>query len=229
MTTTPTRPAPPGARTQGAKPRGIFWPGIAGIASGALMLVALLVLYNNSPDYEGKNGLVKTLAFYRDTGNRDLTEAMTLVMLAAALLFLFFLGALARLTANRSTLVLAGGIVFTTLLMVGTIAGSIYAISASHTDDFLVIPQTAMVALLLQDVAYAGFIAGMAGAAVLLFAVWRTARTTGAVPQWLGWAGFVIAVLCLAGPFSAWLTVLLMAVWTVLAGVVLVMRPPVEV
>lgn len=229
MTTIPTRPAPPRAHTQGAKPRGIFWPGVAGLVSGALMLVSLLVMYNNSPDYEGRNGLRKTVEFYRDSGNRDLTEAMTLVMLAAALLFLFFLAALARVAASRSAQVLVGGIVFTTLVMVATIAGAIYAVSASHTDDFLVTPQTGMVALLLQDVAYGGFIAGMIGAAVLLFAVWRTARTTRALPQWLGWFGFVIAVLCLAGPFSAWLTVLLMGVWTLLAGAVMVMRPPVEV
>lgn len=82
--------------------------------------------------------------------------------------------------------------------------------------------------MLLMDVAYAGFIAAMAAAAVLLFAVRRTSVTTRALPAWLGWFGFVIAILCLAGPFSAWLRVLLMALWTVAAGVVLVVRSPVE-
>ncbi len=228
MTTTPTRPAPPRAHTPGVRPRGIFWPGVAGIASGALMLVALVVTYGNSPDYEGRNGLRETVEFYRDAGNRDLTEAMALVMLAAGLLFLFFLAALARVTASRSSLVLVGGILFVALTMIATIAGAIYAITASHTEAFVVTPGTGTVALLLLDVSYAGTVAAMVGAAVLLFAVWRASRTTGAVPQWLAWFGFVIAVLCLAGPFSAWLTVLLMALWTVLAGVVLVLRPPTE-
>jgi hypothetical protein len=214
--------------TTATVPRGIHWPGVAGIASGVLMLVALLVTYNISPEYDGKDGLRETVAFYRDGGNLDLTEAMTLVMLAAALLFLWFLAALVRLVGGRSALVLLGGSVFTAMLLIGTIAGAIYGISANHTEAFVVGPETAMVALLLFDVSYGGYIAAMLGAAVLLFAVWRASVTTGALPVWLGWFAFVIAVLSLAGPFSAWLTVLLMGVWTVLVGVVMVVRPAAE-
>jgi hypothetical protein len=224
MTASPTTPTTP---TRPATPRRVFWPGVAGVASGVLMLVAVLVTYDNSPDYGGEDGLRNTVAFYRDVGNRDLTEAMTLVMLVAALLFLWFLAGLAKLAGSRSYLVLVGGTTFTVLLMIATIAGAIYAISASNTEAFQVGPGTAMVAMLLLDVSYAGLIAAMAGAAVLLFAVWRVSQVTGDVPPWLGWTGFVIAVLCLAGPFSAWLTVLLMAAWTLLTGLLLVMRPPV--
>lgn len=190
------------------------------------MLVALLVSYGNSPDYTGADGLRDTVTFYRDSGNLDLTEAMSLVMLAATLLFFWFLAALARLAGARSSLVLVGGTAFVVLVMIATITGAIYALSANHTETFLVGPQTAMVAMLLMDVSYAGFIAAMAAAAVLLFAVWRVSVTTGALPAWLGWFAFVIAVLCLAGPFSAWLTAPLMGVWVVVAGVVLVLRSP---
>ncbi|MFJ7042092.1 hypothetical protein ACIQVC_01605 [Streptomyces sp. NPDC101112] len=222
---TPTAQRPP--RLTDPPPRRDLWPGIAGIASGVLMLVGLLVTYANSPDYTDEDGLRETVAFYRDDSNLDLTEAMTLVMLAGSLLFLWFLSALARRVGSRSQLVLSGGVVFAVLTMVATITGGIYAISALNTDTFVVGPGTAMVAMLLMDVAYAGFIAAMAAAAVLLFAVWRAGVTTHAVPAWLGWSGFVIAVLCCAGPFTAWLTVLLMALWTIAAGVVLMVRPPV--
>ncbi|UUU23526.1 hypothetical protein [Streptomyces sp. DSM 40750] len=222
---TPTSPTAPQLGAD-EPPRRNLWPGIAGIASGVLMLVALIVGYGNSPDYDGSDGLRDTVAFYRDGGNLDLTEAMTLVMLAATLLFLWFLAALARLAGTRSNLVLVGGTAFVVLVMIATIAGAVYAISANHTETFLVGPGTAMVAMLLMDVSYAGFVAAMVAAAVLLFAVWRVSVTTRSLPAWLGWFGFVIAVLCLAGPFSAWLTVLLMAVWTVVAGVVLVVRSP---
>ncbi|WP_200308101.1 hypothetical protein [Streptomyces adelaidensis] len=205
-------------------PRRDLWPGIAGIASGVLLLVALLVTYSNFPDYEGEDGLRETVTFYRDQGNLDLTEAMTPVMLVAGLLFFWFLAALARLAGKRSFLVLAGGTAFVVLLMIAAITGAIYAISANNTESFLVGPETAMVAMLLLDVSYGGSIAAMAAAAVLLFAVWRTAVTTHTLPAWLGWFAFVIAVLSLAGPFSAWLTVPLMGLWTVVAGVVLVTR-----
>jgi hypothetical protein len=221
--TAPTTAQPHSA---GDTSRRTLWPGVAGIASGVLMLVALLVTYANSPDTEGDDGLRDTLAFYGKDSNLDVTEGMALMLLVAALLFLWFLGALARLAGNRSHLVLAGGAVFTALLMIATLAGSIYAISANNTESFRVGPETAMVALLLLDMAYAGFVAAMAAAAVLLFTIWRVSLTTGAVPRWLGWLSFVIAVLCLAGPITAWATVLLMAAWTVLAGVLLVMRAP---
>lgn len=222
---TPRAQTPP--RLTDPPPRRDLWPGIAGIASGVLMLVGLLVSYANSPDYTDEDGLRETVAFYRDDSNLDLTEAMTLVMLAGSLLFLWFLSALARRVGSRSQLVLSGGIVFVVLTMVATITSGIYAVSALNTDTFVVGPGTAMVAMLLMDVAYAGFIAAMAAAAVLLFAVWRAGVTTRAVPAWLGWSGFVVAVLCCAGPFTAWLTVLLMALWTIAAGVVLMVRPPV--
>ncbi|MEV0174338.1 hypothetical protein AB0I00_24850 [Streptomyces sp. NPDC050803] len=223
--TTPTTAPPAHA---GETPRRTLWPGVAGIASGVLMLVGLLVTYSDSPDTEGKDALRDTLAFYSDDDNLDVTEGMAVMLLVAILLFLWFLGALARLAGNRSHLVLAGGAVYAALLMVGTLAGAIYAITANNSDVFLVGPETAMVAILLLDMAYAGFVAAMVAAAVLLFTVWRVAVTTRAVPAWLGWCAFVVGVLCLAGPITAWVTVLLMAVWIVLAGVLLVVRAPGE-
>jgi hypothetical protein len=35
-----------------------------------------------------------------------------------------------------------------------------------------------------------------------------------------------VGVLCLAGPFSAWLTPMLLAVWLVAAGVVVMLKRP---
>ncbi|MDT9698578.1 hypothetical protein [Streptomyces sp. P17] len=222
MTTPTTAPA----HDSGETPRRTLWPGIAGIASGVLMLVALLVTYSDSPDIEDSDWLRETVAYYRDGDNLDLAEGMAVMLLLAMLLFLWFLGALARLAGNRSHLVLAGGTVYAALLMIATLTGSIYAITANNTESFPVGPETAAVAVLLLDMSYAGFIAAMAAAAVLLFTLWRVSVTTRAVPAWLGWCAFVIAVLSLAGPFTAWVTVLLMAVWTLLAGVLLVLRGP---
>ncbi|MGW0706629.1 hypothetical protein ACWD4G_11825 [Streptomyces sp. NPDC002643] len=198
------------------------------MASGVLLLIAIPVMYGNTPDYDGEDGLRETVAFYRDQGNLDLTEAMAPLMLVSGLLFLWFLGGLTRRVGNRALLVLAGGIAFVVLTMVATIAGSIYAITANNTESFVVGPGTAMVAMVLLDVAYGGFIAAMAGAAVLLFTVWRATMLTHALPAWLGWSAFVIALLCLAGPVSAWLTVLLMGAWTGATGTVMALRPTAE-
>lgn len=200
-----------------------LWPGIAGLAAAGL-LIAGYVLWWRTPDVGGSGALRRVLFFYLKESNRDASEATALVLLAAGLLFLFFLVALSRLAGNRSHLVLVGGTVFTAFLMVAAIAGNIFAITVEHTEVFPVLPGTSLIAILLLNAAYAAIIAAMAGAAVMLFAVWRAAQDSHAIPAWLGWSGLVVAVLSLAGPFSAWLTPVLLAAWVLGASVVLILN-----
>jgi hypothetical protein len=197
-----------------------LWPGIAGLTAAALLITGH-VLWMRTPDIEGRGAIRRVVLFYAKDSNRDLSEAATLILLAAGLLFLFFLVALSRLAGNRSHLVLVGGTVFTVFLMVAALAGNIFAIAVNHSD---VVPATSLAAILLLHVAYGAMVAAMAGAAVMLFAIWRAAQETRAVPAWLGWAGFVVAVLSLAGPVSAWFTPLLLALWTLWAGVLLILN-----
>lgn len=221
--TTPTTAA---AHLAGETPRRTLWPGIAGIASGVLLLVSLLVVLSISPDVQGRRGLRNALLFYLDQGNLDLTTAMASIQLVGAVLFLWFLAALARLAGNRSHLVLGAGVAFSVLLLVATLTESIFALSVNSTEVVQVTPLTSVIAILLLDMAYAAYIATMGVAAVLLFTVWRVSVTTGAVPVWLGWFGFAVALASLAGPYTAWITAPLMAVWILLAGLLLVLRPP---
>lgn len=200
-----------------------LWPGIAGLVAAGL-LIAGHILWMRTPDTEGRDAIREVVSFYRKDTNQALAETSALMLLAAGLLFMFFLVAASRLVGNRSHLVLVGGTVFTVFVMVAAVAGNMFAITANHSDVFLVVPQTALIAILLLDVAYGATIASMAGAAVLLFAVWRAARESRAVPTWLGWFGFVVAVLSLGGPFSAWATPLLLALWILAVSVVLIMN-----
>jgi hypothetical protein len=200
-----------------------LWPGIAGLTAAALLITGH-VLWMRTPDIEGRGAIRRAVLFYAKDSNRDLSEAATLILLAAGLLFLFFLVALSRLAGNRSHLVLVGGTVFTVFLMVAALAGNIFAITVNHSDVFPVVPATSLAAILLLHVAYGAMVAAMAGAAVMLFAIWRAAQETRAVPAWLGWAGFVVAVLSLAGPVSAWFTPLLLALWMLWAGVLLILN-----
>lgn len=209
-----------------APPHRDLWPGIAGIVSAGL-LIAGHVLWMRTPDTEGRDAIQDVVTFYAKDSNQGLAEAAALMLLASSLLFMFFLVALARLAGNRSHLVLVGGTVFAVLIMVAAIAGNMYAITANHSDVFLVGPGTALIAILLLDVSYGALIGAMAGAAVLLFALWRVSRDSHAisgVPGWLGWFGFVVAILSLTGPFGAWVTPLLMALWMLAAGVVLIIK-----
>lgn len=201
-----------------------LWPGIAGLLAGGLLIAGHLLWVWRSPDTEGRDAIEEVVDFYAKDSNQALSETAALMLLATGLLFMFFLVALSRLAGNRSHLVLAGGTVFTVFLMVSAIAGNMYGITVNNSDVFLVGPETALIAILLLDLAYGALIAAMAGVAVLLFALWRVARETHAVPGWLGWFGFVVAVLSLGGPFSAWATPLLLALWMLAAGVVLILN-----
>ncbi|MFC8197567.1 hypothetical protein ACFWBR_14485 [Streptomyces sp. NPDC060006] len=197
---------------------GVLWPGIAGALSGGLLIAGQLLFWR-TPETDYRGAVVDVVRFYRDDGNQTLAEVTVLFLLAAGLLFLWFLADLARRSNTRSTLVLVGGTVFTIGIMLAGLAGNVFAITANHSDDFVVVPSTALLSMVLIDVAYGAMIAAMLGAAVLLFAVWRA----GVLPAWLTWTGFAIAVISLGGPFTAWGTPLLLGVWLVLAGVLLIM------
>ncbi|MGQ4382043.1 hypothetical protein [Streptomyces sp. SAS_270] len=204
------------APTPQAGPK-VLWPAIAGVLSGGLLITGQLLFWR-TPETDKRGALVTLVHYYRDEGNQNLSEATALILLGAGLLFLWFLAELSRRSDTRSKLVLAGGLVFTIGIMLAGVAGNVFAITANHSKDFLVIPGTALLSMVLLDVAYGATIAAMLGASVLLFAVWRNH----ALPSWLTWTGFVIAILCLGGPFSAWGTPLLVGAWTLLAGAVLI-------
>ncbi|MET7615795.1 hypothetical protein [Streptomyces sp. NPDC005408] len=200
-----------------------LWPGIAGLGAGAL-LIAGYVLWSFTPDVSGTGAIRRVVFWYLEESNQDQAEATALILLAAGLLFLFFLVALSRLAGNRSHLVMVGGTIFTAFLLVAALAGNMFAITVKNSDVFPVVPETSLIAILLLDVAYGAIIASMVGAAVMLFAVWRAAQETHAIPAWLGWSAFVVAVLSLAGPFSAWFTPLLLAAWVLAASVILILN-----
>jgi hypothetical protein len=203
-----------------------LWAGIAGILSGALMIAGHVLTWR-TPDTQDDDAIREIVTFYSKDSNQALSVTSALLLLAAGLAFLCFLPVLVRAAGRRSTFALAGGTVFVVLLMISAIAGNAYGITASNVDVFRVVPETALIAILLLEVAYGGLIAAMVGAAVLLLAIWRTTRGTDDVkmlPSWLTWAALVVGVLCLAGPFSAWLTSMLLALWLVAAGLVVMLK-----
>ncbi|GAA1143140.1 hypothetical protein F4556_005857 [Kitasatospora gansuensis] len=212
--------------------RSTVWAAVAGIGSAGFLVAGQLLLWR-TPEYDGIDAVPKLTRYYLDSGNRHLGEASALMHLASALLFAWFLVALIRIVrdgerrAGRSgslpTLMLAGGTVFMVFIMLAGTIGNLFGISANYADGFPVEPRTVVIAILLLDMSYASTIAAMVGVSVLLFALWRAVQTGHALPGWLGWFAFVLAILCLAGPFGAWLTPLIFALWMLAACVVLLM------
>ncbi|NBM19903.1 hypothetical protein [Streptomyces sp. GC420] len=211
-------------------PARALWSGIAAILSGALLIAGQALTWR-TPDTGDQGAIVEMVRFYGDEGNRTLSETAAVMMLASALLFLCFLPELVRAAGRRAWLAVAGGTVFTVCLMLAAITGNVYAITANHSAVYLVTPETSRTAILLMDVAYGGLTAAMLGAVVMLIAVWRTALeghgaaggAAASLRLWLAWAGLAVALVSLAGPLTAWLTPMLLAVWLVAAGLLMVL------
>ncbi|WP_457032904.1 hypothetical protein [Kitasatospora sp. P5_F3] len=212
--------------------RSTVWAAVAGIVSAGLLVAGQLLLWR-TPEYDGVDAVPKLTRYYLDSGNRHLAETSALMHLASALLFVWFLVALIRIVrgaerrAGRpeslSTAMLIGGTLFAVFIMLAGITGNLFGITSNYADGFPIEPRTAVIAILLLDMSYASTIAAMAGVSVLLFALWRATQTLHALPAWLGWFAFVLAVLSLAGPFGAWVTPLAFGLWMLAASVVLLM------
>ncbi|MGP3984030.1 hypothetical protein [Streptomyces sp. KR80] len=213
---------------------GLIWAGVAGILSAGLLAAGQALVWR-APDDDEPGVLLDFARFYRDGGNQDLAQWSVSMTLLGGFLFVWFLVALLRVvraaeagTGRMGSLTLAmliGGTLFLVFALMAAIAGNIFAITAQIWDAFPVDdPRTSIVAMVLLDVSYAASVAAMAGAAVLLFALWRLMERTHAVPRWLGWFAFLVAVLSLGGPFTAWGTVMLFALWVLVTSVVLIFR-----
>lgn len=210
--------------------RSTAWPAVAGIVSAGLLVAGQALMWR-TPEYDGADGVPELTRFYLDSGNQTLAEVSALMHLGAGFLFIWFLVALIKVVrgaegragraGSLSTAMLVGGTIFTVFIVLSGLIGNIFGITSNYADTFPVEPRTAVIAILLLDMAYASTIAAMAGVSVLLFALWRAVQTVHALPGWLGWFAFVLAILCLAGPFGAWVTPLIFALWMLAACVVL--------
>lgn len=213
------------------------WTGAAGILS-ALCWGLGHILWWRQPDASERGAIPKLVKYYADDGNVNLAATMFVAYLVAAFLFGWFLVGLLRTvrTAERaqgragslSVAVLVGGIILLVFSLLGGMGNSLFGISVNFDHAFVVTPGTVLFAMLVADLAYGMVIASMAGAALMLFAVWAIARRTDALPTWLAWIAFVIAILTLGGPFTSWGTPLLVAAWVLVTGVVMIVRRPSE-
>jgi hypothetical protein len=196
------------------------WSPLAGVLFAVLYLAALGVGGNgpgNTPD--------EVAEWYADDSNRAAAFLVFFLFAAAALAFLWFLGALRGILVRaegdpgRWTAVgFAAGVASATLLLA---AASLYVAPAATAgkEDFPFDPSTA------ETFANAGFalLVGSAMAGALLVLVTSiVAHRTGLLPPWLALGGFVVAAVLLFAifflPLFVWLA------WVLAVSVVLVVR-----
>ena len=203
------------------------WSPLTGIAFAALFVLVQLAFVSGTPGAEDSDDEITR--YYSDSGNQVQAEVGYLLLTLAAVLFLWFAGTLAgRLQAVErrpswlSRIVLASGAAFASVLIIGSALVAMVPDVSNDSSAFRLDPNTTRV---LTDASYTlvyetalPLVAPLVLAASLVFLRSR------AVPRWLGRAGVVIAVTCLAGFLG--IPMGLFLIWTSVVSVLLVRRTP---
>lgn len=171
------------------------WAPLSGLVSVVLWVIVFVLVGEGAGDSDGE-----ILSYYAADGNRNDEIVSFFLILAAMLFFLWFLAELrvrllvaegqpARLTA----LAFGSGLLTTALLLV---TGVFFAMTAFATgdDDFRLDPNTHR---LISNAGYLFFVSGLMVSFVLILVTSVLAVRAGALPVWLGWIGFPVAVFML--------------------------------
>jgi hypothetical protein len=197
------------------------WDSLTGIAFAALFVVGT-ALYGSAPGTGESDAEIRS--FYADHGNQLKLQIAYLILTAAAVTFVWFLGVLyrrLRLTEGEagwlSAIILVSGAAFVTLALVGFAAGDMAAATSDHTNRFELDPD---IARLLYDVSYAlTFETALPLAAPMVLAASLIAFRSSILPRWLGWFGLVVAAACVVGFLGVPMALFL--IWIVAVAIVL--------
>ncbi|MGH3051782.1 MAG: hypothetical protein ACRDM8_02350 [Gaiellaceae bacterium] len=172
---------------------------LAGIAYVVLFLIAIAVSGEGAGDTNAE-----ITRYYADEGNRNKDIAGFFLLIAAALMFIWFLAYLrVRLLRSEaepgrlSALAFGSGLASAVLLMA---AAAVFVAPAGAVENvesdsgFVLDPNTVQV---LGGLGYGFFVGSVMVASLLVFATSLLALRLLAFPRWMGYAGFVVAPLLL--------------------------------
>lgn len=196
------------------------WAPLAGVAYVVLVVAALFVTGEGAGDTPQEYS-----AYYADSGNRTKEIFGFFLLVAGALVFLWFLAALRGYLARAegegarwTALAFGSGFASAALFCV---FASLFAAPAIQAEDadFPLDPASGE---LFSNAGYAVFVASLMVAALLVFAVSVVALRTLVLPRWLALVGFVVAAVMLFAvfffPLFVWLA------WVLAVSVVLIVR-----
>jgi magnesium-transporting ATPase (P-type) len=197
------------------------WAGVAGIAFVVLYVIGFAV-GGEPPDTDAA-----ITDRYADSGERALELTAFFLIAAAALAFVLFVSGarslLARSEGQQRTLAAlayAGGVVSAALILAGNAVSRTTAF-ASDDELFTLDPDTQR---MFESAGFLLFVSAAFAAILLVVAVSVGALRYGFLPQWLGWAGIVVAVL-LPSAFAFVGFVILLA-WVLAVAITLTARSP---
>jgi hypothetical protein len=199
------------------------WSPVTGILFVALWLVAFAVT-DGSPDSGDSDA--KIVAYYADSGHRARDIVGLFLILAASLLFLWFLASLrsrlARAEGRAGALTAAAfgaGLVSSVLWFVAIAVFVAPSFARADTGKFRLDPDTFR---LLNDLGYTLWFGGTTVAAVTVVATAVLSRRTGLLPQWLTWLSFAVAATLLVA--FLFIPILIFLGWVLVVSLVLVWK-----
>ena len=203
--------------------RRISWERLAALAGTAF--VVLYVIAFAGLGIEVGNTNREILDYYTSSSHRTKEIMAFFVIAGAALSLLVFATALRSLIRAREldgsmlgSLVLAGGTAQSALILVGN-AISRGAGYASMDKDFHLDPNTRRY---FEDVGFLLFTSGALAGILLVVGVSLAALRYRLLPRWLGWAGFVVALLLPTA--IAFIGFLVFLVWVLAVSIALALR-----
>lgn len=194
---------------------------LAGLAFVALYVVAFaLGIEVGASDQE-------ILDYYGDSGHRAKEVVAFFCIAGAALALMVFATALRSLiarteqeTALLAALAWAGGIACAALILTGNALSRATAFAVMD-DEFQLEPNTRR---LFENAGFLLFVSGALAAILLVVAVSLAVLRHALLPRWLGWSGFLVAVLL---PLAiAFIGFLIFIVWVLAVSAALALRGP---
>jgi hypothetical protein len=184
------------------------WAPISGILYVVLWAAVIFLLDSDPGDSD-----TDIVSWYADSGNRDRQVIAFFLVLAAGLLFLWFLsvlrGRLAQAEGTASTrtaLAFGAGLVAVTLWTIAMAVWMSISFAVDDSDEFVVDPNTER---LFSNFGYALWFGGTTIALLVVLCVALVGLRGELIPRWLAWVSVLVAVTMLASfafiPFLIWL------------------------
>lgn len=196
-----------------------LWGRVSGILFAALSVAGLVLLFNLPFGGHGRSDET-VRSFYEDAGNRTRVVIAAYALAFAGLAFIVFLtdlyGMLRSVEAppgRLSLAVLAAGIAFVALLFAGAAALGAVASGMSLGGEPGTLGDTGVARFLAAFGLVLLLLYGGLAAAFMVSAVSLLGRKAKALPGWLVWGGFAVALVLLAG--AAFMPIFVLPLWVV--------------
>jgi hypothetical protein len=198
-----------------------WWP-LTGLAFVGLWIATLAVTGN---DVDTHDTDAKILAYYAKSGNQNKHIAAFFMILAATLVFIWFLSKLREklvgaegAAGSLTALAYGAGIAAAALWTVADAFFVAAAFAADDTHKFVLDPNTYRV---LSDTGYAVWFSGTTVAAITVTVTAVLALRSGFLPKWIAWLSFVVALTMLVAFF--FIPFLIMLGWILVVCVTLIL------